>query len=61
MAAVLKTVERKFRGFESLPLRHSETLTVRGQSLGISRRAPTGPWALGNAREPAPTHHSMTS
>ncbi len=22
MAAVLKTVERKFRGFESLPLRH---------------------------------------
>lgn len=24
MAAVLKTVERKFRGFESLPLRQAE-------------------------------------
>ena len=41
MAAVLKTVERKFRGFESLPLRHT-TCHAGGHSPGRDRHRRPG-------------------
>ncbi len=51
-AAVLKTVERKFRGFESYSLRHPTLFELRGAGhegrqlksleLGVSPEAPLG-------------------
>jgi hypothetical protein len=37
------------------------TLSAGGQSSGMERRSPTGRSVSGNAREPARTHHSITS
>jgi hypothetical protein len=44
MAAVLKTVERKFRGFESLPLRHDLYLAASQRARKPPSMTRHEPW-----------------